>query len=614
MPKQLRQQKRPPLVSIALLLLLGVAIVRGVDYTAQREAIISDLARRKDFDAELLRDHVSLSLRQNLNGGIHQQEKLASDAIAGRHRNTTVIVVYYDQEGNQIELANNRKDIRDDIITPEAEVRGLQLLAATRKQDKNIEYVEFTEGKWPARAEYHLEVRPLTVLKGSATVPAEIILITNLSSATQGAQNVALFWGAALILVVAAGVFLIIAVNLSPISRLTKDLAKGHPLTVSTYAPTEVVMLADAIDNFRAKTEMQLAMLEIAAVPVVHCRLEPDQKEALIVYANPAFLKTFGYNSPEGMPLNTIVPKGDHAYHCWGGVPGTPRAVGMGHCPHGPAQGSKVLSGSRIVEAIRSDGKTLSILLSVNRIADGIKGDRNFVGTLQDVTDLATARNKAEQYAKQIEDNQRIWRHDLLSSAKGTLDMLEVLEMLGFDPGDDFAESYELTKTAARACYTLIKETRDLTDSQVTLKLQEVTITSIWEALKPSFISYNVVFDTPPDGATITVDPQQFGGRALANLINNAVKYGGSGLVRVAYVKKGDRHLFVVRDSGPGLSQEQIEKITSGIGVGVRLNPEIPGSGLGLYSVRQIVEAHGGTLDVKSQLGRGSAFIISLVA
>jgi CheY-like chemotaxis protein len=67
----------------------------------------------------------------------------------------------------------------------------------------------------------------------------------------------------------------------------------------------------------------------------------------------------------------------------------------------------------------------------------------------------------------------------------------------------------------------------------------------------------------------------------------------------------------VVHDQGPGIPAETQEKIFERFEQGV-LSRKIGGLGLGLYIVRQIVDAHGGNIRVESEAGRGSSFIVNL--
>ena len=101
--------------------------------------------------------------------------------------------------------------------------------------------------------------------------------------------------------------------------------------------------------------------------------------------------------------------------------------------------------------------------------------------------------------------------------------------------------------------------------------------------------------------------------QVLANVLDNAVKYSPAGSeVHVdAYTANGRVHVDV-SDEGPGVRAEDREVIFEKFG---RLNPGRegkPGTGLGLFIARSIVEAHGGTLDVSTGPWEGARFRLSL--
>ena len=100
--------------------------------------------------------------------------------------------------------------------------------------------------------------------------------------------------------------------------------------------------------------------------------------------------------------------------------------------------------------------------------------------------------------------------------------------------------------------------------------------------------------------------------QVAANLIDNAVKYTPSGgRVDVEVLRDAGAAVLRVRDSGPGIPADELPRIFDRLFRGDTSRAE-RGLGLGLSLVKAIVEAHGGTLEVSSELGRGSTFSVSL--
>jgi light-regulated signal transduction histidine kinase (bacteriophytochrome) len=102
--------------------------------------------------------------------------------------------------------------------------------------------------------------------------------------------------------------------------------------------------------------------------------------------------------------------------------------------------------------------------------------------------------------------------------------------------------------------------------------------------------------------------------QVLQNLVGNAIKYQNSGKpeVHVSCIKEGrSKRMFSVRDNGLGIDSKYFERI---FGMFQRLHQrdEFEGTGIGLALCKKIVERHGGTISVESELGRGSTFRFSL--
>ncbi len=97
---------------------------------------------------------------------------------------------------------------------------------------------------------------------------------------------------------------------------------------------------------------------------------------------------------------------------------------------------------------------------------------------------------------------------------------------------------------------------------------------------------------------------------ALRNLLDNAIKFSGNKFIDLN-IKKNDEVEFHVKDSGIGIKNENIEKITEPF---FQADDSIStkGFGLGLTICKKIIEAHNGRLSIQSKLGKGSVFTLYL--
>jgi signal transduction histidine kinase len=116
---------------------------------------------------------------------------------------------------------------------------------------------------------------------------------------------------------------------------------------------------------------------------------------------------------------------------------------------------------------------------------------------------------------------------------------------------------------------------------------------------------------TVEPGLTITADRDRLR-QALANLIDNAIKYThAGGHVSVTARRDGAHVTIEVADDGPGIQPHDLPRIWERLYRGDQSRAE-RGLGLGLSLVRAIVQAHKGTVEVRSEPGQGATFVIRI--
>jgi PAS domain S-box-containing protein len=120
-----------------------------------------------------------------------------------------------------------------------------------------------------------------------------------------------------------------------------------------------------------------------------------------------------------------------------------------------------------------------------------------------------------------------------------------------------------------------------------------------------------IQLDTPPGCNQAQIDPRLFR-RALTNLLSNAIKYSPEGSVVQVRMTCDDKAVtLAVRDQGIGIPEEDLPHLFQSFQRAHNAR-SIPGTGLGLVIVKQIVEAHGGSIHVESTLGQGSTFTVHI--
>ncbi len=110
-------------------------------------------------------------------------------------------------------------------------------------------------------------------------------------------------------------------------------------------------------------------------------------------------------------------------------------------------------------------------------------------------------------------------------------------------------------------------------------------------------------------GPVIIAGDRQLLRLAVSNLVSNAIKFTDKGAVLIILKKTANGVLLSVSDTGIGMSRETQAKLFQKF---FKANPEAPGTGIGLVVLKGIIDKHGGRVRVKSSLGKGTTFELSI--
>jgi len=206
-----------------------------------------------------------------------------------------------------------------------------------------------------------------------------------------------------------------------------------------------------------------------------------------------------------------------------------------------------------------------------------------------------------------------------LTSIVGYIELL--LDEEEFDNLDD--EQRQFLGIIDRNCQRLTRLVDDILfiarvdAGRLSLELQSVDLAELAsmavESARPFAGRKNqtLKLEAEPDLPALQADPTRMN-QLIDNLISNAIKYTPEGGTATVVVARSDGAIHVeVRDTGVGIPPDELEKLftrffrasTSGVA---------QGTGLGLSIVKSIVEAHRGTIDVQSEVGEGTTFLVDL--
>jgi CheY-like chemotaxis protein len=124
---------------------------------------------------------------------------------------------------------------------------------------------------------------------------------------------------------------------------------------------------------------------------------------------------------------------------------------------------------------------------------------------------------------------------------------------------------------------------------------------------------HDLVVSVPDEPLSVHVDGVRIA-QVISNLVNNAAKYSEPGrTIRLTLSSEGGQAVIRVADDGIGIPGERLAALFTLFGQGATGDARLGGLGIGLYLVRMLVLAHGGTVDASSAgSGAGSEFVVRL--
>ncbi len=230
------------------------------------------------------------------------------------------------------------------------------------------------------------------------------------------------------------------------------------------------------------------------------------------------------------------------------------------------------------------------------------------------------ARIKAHSIAQERAANARqealaVVSHELKNPLNTIALGLAALTRSAPAPSDDFSRHIGRVRRAALLMDQLIKDLLDSAKVQagrLSLDLTECNVKGAVEQVVDLLLlaaaekSIQLQCDITPEMPPVLADWTRLT-QILANLVTNAVKFTpSSGLVRIQAEPYGNAVRFRVRDTGPGIPNDELAHVFDQYWQARRTRKM--GTGLGLFIAKNLIEIHGGSIDVTSELGHGATF------
>lgn len=201
-----------------------------------------------------------------------------------------------------------------------------------------------------------------------------------------------------------------------------------------------------------------------------------------------------------------------------------------------------------------------------------------------------------------------------------------LVTMIGTLSGTTVKKSEEITEqdiVRLKGILARLKRMSIVIDTMLTtIKTNKITIEREVIDIREEMESIREIFAWMKEYACLNIHIQENAERPLldrvyfyslvTNLIDNAIKYSGEHpVVDVSFRKEGGYWILTVKDNGIGMSEKEMKNVFRQFYRSP--NPQISkitGCGLGLTFVKKIVDAYGGEIMIKSEVGRGSGFTV----
>ncbi len=265
---------------------------------------------------------------------------------------------------------------------------------------------------------------------------------------------------------------------------------------------------------------------------------------------------------------------------------------------------------------LQTDGREIFLRCHAVPVRDEEGALLGGVTVLQDITQLKELERMKADFVAMV-------THELRAPVAAIEQQLTViLKGLAGEINERQARMLGRAKERAKGLLDLVKDLLDLSKIEAGMQVQYMEpvdigelLTKVVDLMQPQAQQKGLMleFEIGKDLPSVNADATNMEG-VFTNLISNAIKYTPEGgLVKVTGKKEGDYIRIDVQDTGIGISEKDLPRIFERFyRVKTEKTRQIVGTGLGLSIVKQVVDAHLGTIDVESVENQGTHFVVRL--
>ncbi len=234
--------------------------------------------------------------------------------------------------------------------------------------------------------------------------------------------------------------------------------------------------------------------------------------------------------------------------------------------------------------------------------------------------ELEAARARAERESRYKSSFLTMMSHELRTPLNSVMGFASILAEETLTPRQkSYVEFLAEGASELRTLVDRVLEFTELDTGSLTLRREHLSVQAVADTVpalvrvlaEPRAARVHVVVEEGV--STVFADVRRLE-QILVNLLSNAIKFSAEGSATTVRAAADDAHVvFTVQDEGVGIAHEELPRVLAGFDqVGASVLNKAKGIGIGLVSSKRLVELHGGTLSIASELGRGTQVTVRL--
>ncbi len=395
-------------------------------------------------------------------------------------------------------------------------------------------------------------------------------------------------------------------------------------ISVGALAILSLVLIASVVDRRLEIKDHEAQQSEgflAAVVNNIADAIIAIDRNGIVQMSNPAAEQMFGYGRSEivGKNVSILLPPEERELH-----EKNVRESGL--------RESRILGIRRALSGRRKDGSSIDVQISLSAMQNN--KDRIFIGVCHDITERKRTEAQMQMAVRQSELANRAkseflanMSHELRTPLNAIIGFSDLIQSEAFGPlgNPKYLEYLQDINQSGTHLLAIINDILDLSKieaGKVDLHKEDVDVAEavltclhlVKERARTAGVNLkSEIADSLP---TLYADERKLK-QILINLLSNAVKFtaaGGKVTIRV-WSEPNDGYVLQIADTGIGIALDDIPKALAPFQqIDSDLNREYEGTGLGLALTKGLIELHGGSLELQSEVGIGTTVTVRFPA